>query len=88
MLRLVYDWFQEQVDYNPRLYAHQLLERISIPLDAEQEAETGVEADVVAAQRQSVQVLYRFVRLVDEGYIDAKLDTTIKGGTSIHERSS
>lgn len=80
MLRLVHDWFQEQIDYTPRLYAYQMLERMGIPPDAQEAAETGVGADAVAVQQQSVQALYRFVRLVDEGFINAKLDTTIKGG--------
>ena len=71
-LRLVHGWFQEQADYRPRLYASEILERMGIPTDAMQETE-----DV---QRQGVQALYRFVRLVHEGYIDAKLDTAIKGG--------
>lgn len=79
MLRGVYEWFQEQTDYKPRLY-YTDVERMSLLRDASREAETGGEGDVDAAKRQTVQALHRFVRLVREGYIDAKLDTSFKGG--------
>src|SRR5215210_127040 len=80
MLRGAYEWFQEQTDYQPRLYAEQVVS-MSAPLDTDRGTEPGAEAEVAAAtEQQKVQALYRFLSLVDEGYISAKLDTSYKGG--------
>ena len=79
MLRGVYEWFQEQTDYKPRLYAEQVVS-MSIPLDTDRGTEPEVEVEVAATEQQKVQALYRFVSLVDEGYISAKLDTSVMGG--------
>lgn len=69
MLREVYEWFQEQSDYTPRLYADRIAEMGVLP-----------GADATATEQLKVQALYRFMRLVDEGYISAQLDTSFKGG--------
>jgi hypothetical protein len=80
MLRGVYAWFQEQTDYKPRLSAEHVV-RMRVPLNTDRGTEeSGGEADAAATEQQEVQALYRFMRLVDEGYISAKLDTSIKGG--------
>ena len=79
MLRGVYEWFQAQRAYKPRLYAEQVVS-MSTPLDTDRGTEPGAEAEVAATEQQKVQALYRFLSLVDEGYISAKLDTSVKGG--------
>ncbi len=79
MLRGVYAWFQEQSDYKPRLYAEQVV-RMSVPLGTDRGTEEpGLESNAAATDQENVQALYRFIRLVDEGYISAKLDTSVKG---------
>ncbi len=79
MLWDVYEWFQEQADYNPRLRYDQVVS-MGIPLNTDTTTETGVEVDVAAIERQNAQQLNRFVRLVHEGYIDAELKREFVGG--------
>jgi hypothetical protein len=79
MLWDVYEWFQEQTDPQPRLWYHEVAS-MGIPLATDRETETGTEVDVVAVERQSSQAINRFVRLVDEGYINAQLQKGVLGG--------
>ena len=79
MLWDVHEWFQRQTDYNPTLRYDQVVS-MGIPLDTDTVTDTGIEVDVAAVQRQNTQQLNRFVRLVNEGYIDAELKREFVGG--------
>jgi hypothetical protein len=71
MLWSVYDWFQQQADYTPILRFYEV-EGMGIPV----EAETGPDTP----DRQKVHRLHLFIRLVNEGYIDADLRREFAGG--------
>jgi len=77
MLWSVYDWFQQQADYTPILSVYDV-EGMGIPV----EADTGTdgEADANAAEKQKAHRLHLFIRLVNEGYIDADLRREYAGG--------
>jgi hypothetical protein len=79
MLWDVHEWFQRQTDYNPRLRYDQVVS-MGIPLDTDTMTDTGADVDVPAVERQNAQQLNRFVRLVNEGYIDAELRREFAGG--------
>lgn len=79
MLWDVYEWFQEQTDYSPRLRYYQVVS-MGIPLGTDTETAEGVQVDIAAVERQNTQQLNRFIRLVNEGYIDADLKREFVGG--------
>jgi hypothetical protein len=71
MLWSVYDWFQQQADYTPILRFYEV-EGMGIPVEAETDADTS--------DWQKVHRLNLFIRLVNEGYIDADLRREYAGG--------
>jgi hypothetical protein len=81
MLWDVYEWFQQQTDYDPRLRYYEV-ETMGVCSDT-RTAETGTEVDEAAAERQKAQQLNLFVRLVDEGYINAELKRELVGGPPV-----
>lgn len=79
MIWSVYDWFQQQADYTPILRYYEV-EGMGIPVEADTGTGADGEAKAVAAQRQKVHRLHLFIRLVNEGYIDADLRREYAGG--------
>jgi hypothetical protein len=77
MLWSVYDWFQQQADYTPILRFYDV-EGMGIPVEAG--TDTDGEADANNAERQKSHRLHLFIRLVNEGYIDADLRREYAGG--------
>src|SRR5215210_2870034 len=69
MLWDVHEWFQEQADYDPVLIYYEI-ESMGVPPDA---VEAGTEAGETATQRHKVQQVSLFMRLQQEGYINADL---------------